>query len=88
MRNCWNFKQFPLFLSSAMWYNETMKKKSLLTEEQLNLIPKDVLVTMHLQLVDTMKQIVSQNNQLLRQVTALEEKVNILTQRQFGRKNG
>ena len=65
-----------------------MEKKTLLTEEQLNLIPKDVLVTMHLQLVDTMKQIVSQNNQLLRQVTALEEKVNILTQRQFGRKNG
>ena len=86
MRNCWNFKQFPLFLSSAMWYNETMKKKSLLTEEQLNLIPKDVLVTMHLQLIDTMQQVVAQNNQLLRQVAALEEKINILTQRQFGRK--
>ena len=65
-----------------------MEKKTLLTEEQLNLIPKDVLVTMHLQLVDTMKQIVSQNNQLLRQVAALEEQVSILTQRQFGRKNG
>ena len=69
-----------------MWYNETMKKKSLLTEEQLNLIPKDVLVTMHLQLIDTMQQVVAQNNQLLRQVAALEEKINILTQRQFGRK--
>ena len=65
-----------------------MEKKTLLTEEQLNLIPKDVLVTMHLQLVDTMKQIVTQNNQLLRQVAALEEQVSILTQRQFGRKNG
>ena len=63
-----------------------MKKKSLLTEEQLNLIPKDVLVTMHLQLIDTMQQVVAQNNQLLRQVAALEEKINILTQRQFGRK--
>ena len=63
-----------------------MEKKTLLTEEQLNLIPKDVLVTMHLQLVDTMKQIVTQNNQLLRQVAALEEQVSILTQRQFGRK--
>ena len=69
-----------------MWYNETMKKNSLLTEEQLNLIPKDVLVTMHLQLIDTMQQVVAQNNQLLRQVAALEEKINILTQRQFGRK--
>ena len=63
-----------------------MEKKTLLTEEQLNLIPKDVLVTMYLQLVDTMNQIVTQNNQLLRQVAALEEKINILTQRQFGRK--
>lgn len=69
-----------------MWYNKSMEKKTLLTEEQLNLIPKDVLVTMHLQLVDTMKQIVTQNNQLLRQVAALEEQVSILTQRQFGRK--
>ena len=69
-----------------MWYNKSMEKKTLLTEEQLNLIPKDVLVTMYLQLVDTMNQIVTQNNQLLRQVAALEEKINILTQRQFGRK--
>ena len=69
-----------------MWYNETMEKKTLLTKEQLNLIPKDVLVTMHLQLIDTMQQVVAQNNQLLRQVVALEEKINILTQRQFGRK--
>ena len=69
-----------------MWYNETMEKKTLLTKEQLNLIPKDVLVTMHLQLIDTMQQVVAQNNQLLRQVAALEEKINILTQRQFGRK--
>ena len=69
-----------------MWYNETMEKKTLLTEEQLNLIPKDVLVTMYLQLIDTMQQVVEQNNQLLRQVAALEEKINILTQRQFGRK--
>ena len=69
-----------------MWYNETMEKKTLLTEEQLNLIPKDVLVTMYLQLIDTMQQVVAQNNQLLRQVAALEEKINILTQRQFGRK--
>ena len=63
-----------------------MEKTSKLTEEQLNQIPKDVLVTMYLQLSDTMKQVAEQNNQLLRQVASLEEKINILTQRYFGRK--
>ena len=63
-----------------------MEKRSKLTEEQLNQIPKDVLVTMYLQLSDTMMQVAEQNNQLLRQVTSLEEKINILTQRYFGRK--
>ena len=63
-----------------------MEKTSKLTEEQLNQIPKDVLVSMYLQLSDTMKQVAEQNNQLLRQVTSLEEKINILTQRYFGRK--
>ena len=49
-----------------------MEKRSKLTEEQLNQIPKDVLVTMYLQLSDTMKQVAEQNNQLLRQVTSLD----------------
>ncbi len=71
---------------SEIWYNDVMEKRSKLTEEQLNQIPKDVLVTMYLQLSDTMKQVAEQNNQLLRQVTSLEEKINILTQRYFGRK--
>ena len=62
-----------------------MEKRSKLTEEQLNQIPKDVLVSMYLQLSDTMMQVAEQNNQLLRQVTSLEEKINILTQRYFGR---
>ena len=63
-----------------------MEKRAKLTEEQLNQIPKDVLVTMYLQLSDTMMQVAEQNNQLLRQVTSLEEKISILTQRHFGRK--
>ncbi len=69
-----------------IWYNDAMEKTSKLTEEQLNQVPKDVLVTMYLQLADTMKQVAEQNNQLLRQVTSLEEKISILTQRHFGRK--
>lgn len=67
-------------------YNVTMEKKIHLTEEQLNQIPKDVLITMYLQLTDTMNRVAEQNNQLLRQVASLEEKIDILTQRHFGRK--
>lgn len=63
-----------------------MEKKTHLTEEQLNQVPKDVLVSMYLQLTETMKQVVTQNNQLLRQVSSLEEKIDILNQRHFGRK--
>ena len=63
-----------------------MEKKIHLTEEQLNQIPKDVLITMYLQLTDTMNRVAEQNNQLLRQVASLEEKIDILTQRHFGRK--
>lgn len=63
-----------------------MEKKLHLTEEQLNHIPKDVLITMYLQLTDTMNKAIEQNNQLLRQVASLEEKIDILTQRHFGRK--
>ena len=63
-----------------------MEKRIHLTEEQLNQIPKDVLITMHLQLTETMNKVAEQNNQLLRQVASLEEKIDILTQRHFGRK--
>ena len=63
-----------------------MEKRTILTEEQLNQVPKDVLVTLYLQLADTMKQVSEQNAQLLRQVSNLEEKIDILTQRYYGRK--
>ena len=63
-----------------------MEKRIHLTEEQLNQIPKDVLITMYLQLTETMNKVAEQNNQLLRQVASLEEKIDILTQRHFGRK--
>lgn len=63
-----------------------MEKNTKLTEEQLNQIPKDVLVNMYLQLSANQQQVMQQNDQLLRQVTSLEEKIDILTQRHFGRK--
>ena len=42
-----------------------MEKKIHLTEEQLKHIPKDVLITMYLQLTETMNKVAEQNNQLL-----------------------
>lgn len=71
---------------SEIWYNDAMEKIAKLTEEQLNQVPKDVLISMYLQLTNTMTQVAEQNNQLLRQVASLEEKINILTQRYYGRK--
>ena len=81
-----NCNQFPLFLFSGIWYNLLMEKKAILTEEQLNQVPKDVLVSLYLQLADTMKQVSRQNAQLLLQVSNLEDKIDILTQRYYGRK--
>ena len=63
-----------------------MEKVKTLTGEQLNNVPKDVLITMYMQLSETMNRLTEQNAQLLRQVSNLEEKINILTQRQYGRK--
>lgn len=63
-----------------------MEKNKKITAEKLNDVPKDVLVMMYLQLLETMDKMVSQNNQLIKQVASLEEKICILNQRQFGRK--
>ena len=63
-----------------------MEKRTILTEEQLNHIPKDVLIAMYVQLSETMNRVAEQNAQLLQQVSNLEEKIDILTQRYYGRK--
>ena len=63
-----------------------MEKRTILTEEQLNHIPKDVLIAMYVQLSETMNRVAEQNTQLLQQVLNLEEKIDILTQRYYGRK--
>ena len=47
-----------------------MEKNTKLTQEQLNQIPKDVLVNMYLQLSANQQQVMQQNDQLLRQVTS------------------
>ena len=63
-----------------------MEKRTILTEEQLNHVPKDVLIAMYVQLSETMNRVAEQNAQLLQQVSNLEEKIDILTQRYYGRK--
>ena len=63
-----------------------MEKKTVITEEQLNNLPKDLLISMYLQLSETMQTLTSQNDQLIRQISSLEERIAILTQQKFGRK--
>ncbi len=61
-------------------------KKERLTAEKLNEIPHDILVSMHLQLMDSFDVVISQNDELIKKVSSLEEQVAVMTQRLFGRK--
>ena len=63
-----------------------MEKKTVITEEQLNNLPKDLLISMYLQLSEMMQTLTSQNDQLIHQISSLEERIAILTQQKFGRK--
>ena len=65
-----SFQSLSSFLHHDIWYNLLMEKNTKLTEEQLNQIPKDVLVNMYLQLSANQQQVMQQNDQLLRQVTS------------------
>ena len=66
-----------------------MEKKTVITPEQLNNMPKDVLITMYLQLNDTLKSLTAQLEILTKQNASLEEKLAVLlTQQRYGRKNG
>jgi hypothetical protein len=48
-----------------------MKKKRL-TAEKLNEIPHDILVSMHLQLMDSFDVVISQNDELIKKVSSNE----------------
>lgn len=61
-------------------------KKERLTAEKLNEIPHDILVTMHLQLMDSFDVVIGQNDELIKKVSTLEEQITVLNQRLFGRK--
>lgn len=61
-------------------------KKEQLTEEKVNMIPHDVLVSMYVQLDKSFQIIIGQNEELIARVASLEEQLAVLTQDKFGRK--
>ena len=68
-----------------------MKKK--MSEEELNNIPKDMIIKMYVQLSDSfdlmnsqMDQLIKQDKELNRNLALMKEQIAILTQNRFGRK--
>lgn len=57
-----------------------------MTEEQLKNLPKEMLISMYMQLAEMLDTVTSQNEHLIKQMESLEEKISILTQQKFGRK--
>ena len=69
-----------------------MKSKAF-TEEELNMVSKEFLVKMYLQLADSFQQVnrqldavQTQNAVLVKKIDALQENLAVLTQQRFGRK--
>ena len=63
-----------------------MEKNTILTEEQLNQIPQNVLVSMYMELLKNSNNLTKQVDMLTRHIASLEEQIKILTNRNFGRK--
>ena len=63
-----------------------MENKPIMTEEQLKNMPREMLISMYMQLIEMFNTVTSQNDQLIRQAASLEEKISVLTQQKFGRK--
>ena len=64
-----------------MWYNRVMEKNTTLTEEQLNQIPQNVLVSMYMELLKNSNNLTKQVDMLTRRIASLEEQIKILTNR-------
>ena len=78
---------------AKVWYNEFMEKQ-LITEEKLNNLPKETIIMLLLSqnenfrvLSEQSTVIQKQNEQLLKQVEDLRERLAILTQQRFGRRS-
>ncbi len=57
-----------------------------MSRDQLNKVPHDLLVEMFLQLNGSITVLQQQNEELLKQISSLQENLAVLTQQQFGRK--
>lgn len=75
-----------------LWYNKGMENKAF-TREELNNVPKDFLVSMYMQLLnsfnetnETLRTFQEQNTLLIKKIEALQENIAVLTQQRFGRK--
>lgn len=69
-------------------------KKTVLSDQQLNMLPHEALLAMYRALEETnaaqqaqMEQILKQNAELLRQIETLNERIAVLVQERFGRKS-
>ena len=61
-------------------------ENKVISREELNKIPQEILVDMFLQLRDSLMIMQEQNATLIKQVSALQENLAVLTQQRFGRK--
>ena len=63
-----------------------MEKKNIITQEQLDNMPEDVIKTLFLQMQDTLQIVSSQLDSVTKQYESIKEQLAILTQQKFGRK--
>lgn len=78
---------------ALLWYNKFIEKSALRTEE-LEKLPKEMLVALCSNLSESFRilseqstQIQKQNEQLIKQIETLKEQIAIMTQQRFGRKS-
>lgn len=57
-----------------------------MSEEELNSIPKDMIINMYVQLSDSFDLMNSQMDELNKNLALMKEQIAILTQNRFGRK--
>jgi len=76
----------------VLWYTVCMDNK-VFTREELNTVPKEFLISMYMQLLETsrenserLKTVQEQNTMLVKKLEAMQENLAVLTQQRFGRK--
>lgn len=74
-----------LEISTFLWYHKDMDDQRI-TAEELSKMPREMVEKLYLQLLDSFDFIKAQNEALLKNMSILQEKIDILTQQRFGRK--